>query len=82
MTSSDVPLRAGASLLNRLLQVQTIAIRAATTSGTGDHLGPTSNDAEDQSPIADLLAKSDRGEAAPGEPAETRSRLLPAPCLG
>ena len=71
MTPRDVPPRAGTRLLIRLLQVQAIAIRAATTSGTGDRLGPTSNDAEDQSPIADLLAKADRGEAAPGEPAAT-----------
>ena len=76
------PPRAGTSLANRLLRVQAIAIRAATTSGTGGRVGPTSNDAEDQNPIADLHAKADRGEAAPGEPAETRSRLLPAPCLG
>ena len=58
---------------------------AITTSGSGDRVAPTSNDAGDQSPIGDpsLLADADRGAAAPVEvSAEPRSVLSTAPWPG
>jgi len=40
------------------------AVRAITTSGTGGHVDPTSNDAGDPNPIAALFANADRGAVA------------------
>ena len=55
---------------------------APTTTGRRALLGPTSNDAGDPSPIADLFANADRAWAGPANAAALRSPLwiAPSPC--
>jgi len=55
------------------------AVRAITTSGTGGHVDPTSNDAGDPNPIAALFANVDRGVAAPVEATALHSPLWTVP---
>src|SRR5262249_22206427 len=62
-------------------QLQVRDRRAVTTSGTGDRVGPTSNDGGDPSPIAaGLFANADRAPAPP-ETVGLRSPLWAAPKL-
>ena len=49
---------------NRVVAGLSAAVRATTTSGTGDRVDPTSNDAGDPNPIAALFANADRGAVA------------------